>query len=71
VERFFFSLSVGQKIFFRIKLCLEPLEIEHELFFELLLGMNASWREPRVPIYCGILKRDDEGFGDGVFVPSS
>jgi hypothetical protein len=33
--------------------------------------MDASWREPRVPIYCGILKRDDEGFGDDGFVPSS
>jgi hypothetical protein len=30
---FFFSLSTGQKVLFRIELRLEPLEIEQEFFF--------------------------------------
>jgi hypothetical protein len=30
---FFFSLSAGQEIFFRIELCLEPLEIEQKFLF--------------------------------------
>jgi hypothetical protein len=62
-------LSAGLKIFFRIKLCLKPLEIEQELFFELLPRIDASWQEPRVPVCCGIIKRDDEGFGEGGFIP--
>jgi hypothetical protein len=69
-EHFFFSLGIGQKIFFCIELRLELLEVEQELFFELLPRMNASWREPEVPICCGILERDDEGFGEGGFIPS-
>jgi hypothetical protein len=46
------------------------LEIEQEIFFELLPRVDASWWEPGVPIFCGILERDDEGFGEGGFVPS-
>jgi hypothetical protein len=29
----FFSLSIGQEVFFRVELCMEPLEIEQELLF--------------------------------------
>jgi hypothetical protein len=68
--RLFFSLSVGQKTFFLVELRLEPLEVEQEFFFELLSRMNASWQEPRVPVWCSVLKRDDERFGEGGFVPS-
>jgi hypothetical protein len=41
--RAFFSLSAGHKIFFCIELRLKPLEIEQELFFELLPRTDASW----------------------------
>jgi hypothetical protein len=50
---------------------LETLEVEQELFFELLPRMDASQREPRVLVCCGVLKRDDERFDEGGFVPSS
>jgi hypothetical protein len=64
-------LSAGYKIFFHIELRLETLEVEQELFFELLPRMDASQREPRVLVCCGVLKRDDERFDEGGFVPSS
>jgi hypothetical protein len=35
-------LNARQKIFFHIELCLKPLEIEQELFFELLTRVDAS-----------------------------
>jgi hypothetical protein len=69
-ECFFFSLSAGQKIFFHFELRLEPLEIEQELIFELLPRVDAPWRESGVPVCCSILKRNDEGFGEGGFIPS-
>jgi hypothetical protein len=59
-ERFFFSLGAGQKIFFHIEPRMETLEVEQELFFELLPRVNASWRESRIPIRRIILKRYDE-----------
>jgi hypothetical protein len=69
-EHFFFSLRTGHKIFFHIELRLETLEVEQELFFELLPWVNASQRESGIPICCSILERDDEWFGEGSFVPS-
>jgi hypothetical protein len=63
-------LSAGQKIFFRIELYLKSLEIKQELFFELLPRVDASYREPGVPVCYDVLKRDDERFGEGGFVPS-
>jgi hypothetical protein len=53
-------LGAGQKIFFHIELCLETLEVEQELFFELLPRVNASWRESGIPICRSVLERDDE-----------
>jgi hypothetical protein len=64
-------LSVGQKIFFHVKLCLEPMDVEQKLLFQLLLGIDASWWEPRVPVCSSVFERDDEGFGEGSFIPSS
>jgi hypothetical protein len=60
----------GASAFSCKNLRLEPLEVEQEFFFELLSRMNASWQEPRVPVWCSVLKRDDERFGEGGFVPS-
>jgi hypothetical protein len=50
---------------------LETLEVEQELFFELLLRVDASRWEPGVPVCCNILKREVEEFGEGGFIPSS
>jgi hypothetical protein len=71
VERFFFSLSTGQKIFFHIEFHLETLEIKQEFFFEQLPRVDASRREPRILVSCSVLKRDDERFGEDQFIPSS
>jgi hypothetical protein len=59
-ERFFSSFGTGQKIFFYIELHLETLEVEQELFFELLPRGNASQWESGIPVCCTIFKRDDE-----------
>jgi hypothetical protein len=63
-------LGIGQEIFFHIELLLEPLVVVKELFFELLPRMNASRQESGVPVCYGFLERDNEGFGEGGFVPS-
>jgi hypothetical protein len=53
-------LDAGQKIFFHIELLLETLEVEQELFFELLPRVTASWRESGVPVCHNVLEREDE-----------
>jgi hypothetical protein len=45
-------LSAEQKIFFSVELHLEPLEVEEKFVFELLSGIDASWRKSGIPI-CG------------------
>jgi hypothetical protein len=42
---FFLSLSTRQKIFFSVELHLEPLKVKEKLVFQLLPGIDASWRE--------------------------
>jgi hypothetical protein len=50
---------------------METMEVEQELFFEMLTRVNASWRESRIPVCRSFLERDDERFGEGSFIPSS
>jgi hypothetical protein len=64
-------LSAGQKVLFHIELRMETLKVGQKLFFEMLSRVDASRREPTVPVCCSVLKRDDEKFGEGSFVPSS
>jgi hypothetical protein len=42
-------LSAEQKIFFSVELHLEPLEVEEKFVFELLSGIDASWRKSGIP----------------------
>jgi hypothetical protein len=43
---------------------METLKVGQKLFFEMLSRVDASRREPTVPVCCSVLKRDDEKFGE-------
>jgi hypothetical protein len=47
------------------------MEVEEKFVFELLPGIDASWRKSGIPISGHIFLGDNEGFYKGCFVSSS